>query len=203
MTEQRVLGHWRGVAIEIALWDGAAAEVELSIACMFERELGDAGPMGGLRHLDQALDGALTALRREGSFRAAPLETLLISRPPAAVAAPAVAVIGLGDPTAWSPALTAQAAAAAVRLAVQQGATSAAFAPSLLDAGLDRAATGGVATAMLDAVIGAIDVQSRLVARGLASPFALRRWVFDVGAAGFAATAERFQASLVATYRAG
>lgn len=195
MTEQRTIGVLQGVSIDVAAWDGTKAAVELSFACMFERELTGTGPTGGLRHLDDAFGGALVALRREGYFQAKPMETLLINHPPATIVAKAVMVVGLGDPSAWTPALTAEAAATAIRAAIQQGVASAAFAPSLLDTGLTPSATGGVAEAMLKAVATAISTQAHLAAMGLALPHALRRWVFDVGAERLDATAEHFQAT--------
>jgi hypothetical protein len=195
MIEQRTIGVLHGVSITVAGWDGAMAAVDLSFTCMFERELTDAGPMGGMLHLDEALGGALTKLRREGYFQAKPMETLLVSRPPATIAAKAIMVVGLGDPSVWSPAITADAAATAVRTAIQQDVASAAFAPSLLDAGLTPSATGDVATLMLHAVTDAITAQVRIAATGLAPPHSLRQWVFDVGAAHLDAVTEHFKAA--------
>lgn len=187
---------WRGVSIEVAAWDGAGADVDLSCACMFSHELAVAGPAGGLLHLDQALGGALTSLRRSGHFRADVMETLLLDRPPATIHARSVLMIGLGDPQAWTPALTARAAATALRHAVQGRVSSAAFAPSVLDAGIvpDRAAD--IPAAMMRAVAAALDAQAALVERGLAAPLSLRNWIFDVGAPRFDGAASRFEAEL-------
>lgn len=196
MTERRTIGFLHDVSIDVAAWSGAEASVDLSFACMFEHEMAGEGPAGGLRHLDDALGGALTALRRAGYFRASPMEMLLINRPPASVAARAVMIVGLGDPSAWSPAVTAAAVATAARAAMQQNARSAAFAPSLLDAGLSPGATSEVAAAMLAAVADAMSAQTRIAATGLASPPSLRQWVFDVGAAHFDGTAEQFREAI-------
>lgn len=198
MTEQRTIGVLHGVSIDVAAWDGAKAAVDLSFACMFERELTGNGPTGGLRHLDDALGGALTELRRAGYFQAKPMETLLINRPPATIVAKAIMLVGLGDPSTWSPALTAEAAVTALRATIQQDARSAAFAPSLLDTGLMPNATGGVADAMLKAVADAISTQAHLAAMDLAAPHALRQWVFDVGLEHLDATTEHFQATFAA-----
>lgn len=195
MTERHALGNRQGVSLEVAVMDGVTADVDLSFACMFTRELGD-GPHGGLLHLDNALSGALVRLRSEGVFRGEPMETLLISQPPAGIAARAVMVIGVGDPLVWSPEVTARAAATAIRAAVQLGVASAAFAPGMLDAGLAPAATYGVAPAMMKAVIDAIDAHARVAASGLAQASSLRRWVFDAGPASFQAAIEQFQAAL-------
>jgi hypothetical protein len=66
-------------------------------------------PAGGLLHLDQALGGTLTSLRRSGHFRADAMETLLLDRPPATIHARSVLVIGLGDPEPDAVALALQA----------------------------------------------------------------------------------------------
>ncbi|WP_232823567.1 M17 family peptidase N-terminal domain-containing protein [Dyella sp. C9] len=195
MPEQQRLGRWQDVSIDIAARDGVTVDVDLSFACMFAREL-DGGPHGGLLHLDNALSGLLVRLRDEGAFLGEATETLLLSQPPPAIAARAVMVIGIGDPAQWTTAVTARAVATAVRAAMQLGATSAAFAPSLLDTGLAPEATAGVATAMAKALTRAIDAQLSVARYGLAPAPSLRRWVFDVGAAGFTAAAEQFKAAL-------
>lgn len=193
--ERQTLGSWQGVSIDIAAWDGVAADVDLSIACMFVRELDD-GLRGGLLHLDNALSGRLVRLRDEGVFTGDRGETLLVSLPPPTVVARAVMMIGMGEPSQWTPAATAHAVTVALGAAVHLGATRAAFAPSLLDSGLAPSATVGVAPAMMKAVMRAIDVHMSIAAHGLAAPPSLRRWVFDVGAAGFSSAAAQFSAAL-------
>lgn len=195
MPDEQTLGVWQGISLDIAAWDGVAANVELSCACMFTSEL-EGGPRGGLLHLDNALSGLLMRLRNEGAFAGKPMETLLISRPPASITARAVLVIGMGEPSEWTLAVTASAAATAVRTAMLLGVASAAFAPSMLDAGLTPKQTTGAAAVMMKAVTHAIDAQASIEAYGLAPATSLRRWVFDVGAAGFAAASGAFQATL-------
>lgn len=196
MTEQQSLGDWRGVSLDIAAMDGVAADVDLSFACMFDHEL-DGGLRGGLAHLNNVLSGRLVQLRDDGVFLGYPMETLLIRQPPPAIAARAVMVIGMGTPTEWTAEVTARAVDTAIRAATQLGANSAAFAPSLLDSGLAAHATAGVAQQMMRAVVRAIDAQISIAAHDLAPAPSLRRWVFDVGAAGFAAATAQFLAALV------
>lgn len=195
MPKQQTLGSWQGVSLDIVAWDGVAADVDLSFACMFTHEL-EGEPRGGLLHLNQSLSGMLVRLRDEGVFLGAPMETLLISRLPAAFTARAVMVIGMGAPSEWSTAVTAEAVATAVRAATQLRVASAAFAPSLLDAGLAPKGTTNTASEMMKAVTRAIDAQVSLAAYDLAPAPSLRRWVFDVGEASFAAAAEQFRSTL-------
>lgn len=197
MVPRQIFGSWRDVSFEVAAWDGVAAQVDLSSGCMFAHEASDNGPTGGLRHLDIALSGALTGLRREGLFLASPMETLLISQPPESIAAGTLLLIGLGDPASWTIERTADAAAMAARTAMQQGAESAAFAPSILDGGLTTGVTEGMPAVMVKAVLSVIDTQYRLAELGLAAVPSLCRWVFDVGASRFDGVVEHFRAALV------
>ncbi|BBA38741.1 MULTISPECIES: M17 family peptidase N-terminal domain-containing protein [Burkholderia] len=192
MVLRQIIGSWRDVTFEVAAWDGVGAQVDLSCGCMFAREAAGEGPTGGLRHLDLALSGALTGLRREGYFLAAPMETLLISRPPAGIEAGSLLLVGLGEPASWTIAVTANAAATAARTAMQQGARSVAFAPSVLDGGLATAATEGMPEVMVMAVLATIATRYRIAELGLAALPSLRHWVFDVGASRFDGAVEHF-----------
>jgi len=198
MVLRQVIGSWRDISFEVAAWDGVGADVDLSCGCMFAHEATGDGPTGGLLHLDTALSGALTGLRRDGYFRAGPMETLLVSRPPAGIAARALLLVGLGDPADWTVETTAQAAATAARTAMQQGVRSVAFAPSVLDSGLTTGVTGNMPEAMVKAVLAAIDAQHRIAGLGLTPEPALRHWVFDVGAPRFEGAVAHFGSALAA-----
>jgi hypothetical protein len=191
MRKIQTIGTWRGVTIETAVWDSVIADVDLSFACMFTHELG-MGLTGGLRDLDETIAGMLSRLRQESVFRGDPLEMLLINEPPPSIAAKAVMVIGMGEPSVWTTAATARAAATAVRTAMQLGAVSAAFAPSLLDAGLSSKATERVGYEMMDAVMDVIDAQIQVASLGLARAPSLQRWVFDAGEAHFDKVSKQF-----------
>lgn len=195
ITQRQSFGTWRGISLEIAAWDAAHAEVDLSAACMFTHETAKTGFKGGLLHLDQALSGTLTALRRSGEFKADFMEPLLISKPPTTVKAKAVLLIGLGNPSSWTAEASAHAVATVVRAAVYRGDQSMAFAPSLLDSGLSPDQTGGVAFNMVRAVIEMIEMQMRIAERGLACAPVLQRIVFDVGSSRVDATTEFFRES--------
>lgn len=201
MHKQQLIGTWQGVSIEAVAWDSVMADVDLSFACMFTHEM-SAGLTGGLRHLDEAMTGMLTRMRREGAFRGDPLETLLINRPPTTIAAKAVMVIGMGEPLVWTTTTTAKAAAAAVRTAVQRETASVAFAPSLLDAGLSPKMVECAACVMMSAVLGAIDAQAQIASLGLAQELSLRRWVFDVGDAHFDEVAKQFEEAFASHQKA-
>jgi len=189
MVQRSTIGQWRGVTLEVAAWDGVGADVDVSVACMFTREAGSEGLRGGLAHLDQVLDGRLTAMRRQGSFGAAAMELLLVDALPPQVQARSVLVVGAGDPAQWSPQLMAQVVGHAAGWVIDHGDQSAAVAPSMLDSGLDPAALGNVSELMLQAVLDVLDAK----AAAASGELKLRNWVFDVGE-------DRFD-SAVAGYR--
>jgi hypothetical protein len=175
------IGAHDGVVFDVVAWGPSHADVDFSVACMFERELGP-GMAGGLLALDQALGGHLSRLRAAGAFRAQPMETLLVTTPPPGVAPRAVLVIGMGDPARLDGDMLRRACRVAMREAIRHGAASMAFAPSVLDAGHTDNAGLHMQDVMLDGMLGALRAEHMLAQAGLAPPPALRRCTFDVGA---------------------
>ena len=189
------IGIAHGVTFDLVAWGPAMAEVDLSIACMFEHEVGGAPIAGGLLALDQALGGQLTRLRAGGAFRAQPMETLLVTTPPAGMAPRAVLVIGLGDPGLLTSDLLRRATRVAMREAIRHGALSMAFAPSVLDAGHTDNAALNMPEVMLDGMLGALAAEFLLAETGLAGEPLLRHCTFDVGAPRVESAALAFAAA--------
>ncbi|MVW59829.1 peptidase M17 [Massilia sp. NEAU-DD11] len=175
------IGTADGVQFDVVAWGPSHADVDVSVACMFEHEM-NGGMAGGLLELDQALGGQLARLRSAGAFRAQPLETLLITSPPPAVVPRAVLVIGMGDPALLDGEMLRRACRVALREAVRHGAVSMAFAPSVLDAGHTDNAPLDMQNVMLDGMLGALRAEHMLADAGLAAPPSLRHCTFDVGA---------------------
>lgn len=176
------IGSAEGVTFDVVAWGPAQADVDLSVACMFEHELGDAGMTGGLLALDTALGGQLSRLRAADAFRAQPMETLLVTTPPPGLAPRAVLVIGMGDPAALDGDVLRRATRVAMREAIRCGAATMAFAPSVLDAGHTDNVGLDMQHVMLDGMLGALRAEHMLAPAGLIRTPALRRCTFDVGA---------------------
>jgi hypothetical protein len=172
-------GDYRGVALDVAVWDAVGADVDLSCACMFTRENGP-GPTGGLEHLDRALSGALLDLRRDGVFRGEPMETLLLA-PASRVRGRALLIVGLGDPDAWDAPLMSRVTRYIVAQTNSRGLATAGIAPSLLDSGISAALAASGSAAMIDGVIAGIDAGYHLAEIGLAPPPSLTAWTFGAG----------------------
>jgi hypothetical protein len=185
-SEVRSIGTYRNVCLQVAAWDSVSAPVDLAISAMFQREMPGTRLGGGLSHLDNALRGAVVTLRQSGIFHGNEGETLMLSAPPAPIKAKAVLLVGAGDPISWTVETAYRTASTAMRTALRLGSASAAFAPSLLDSGLDHIATAGAAEGFMRGCLSALDDHAQTPA---ASP--LRRWVFDAGLAQLdGATAE-------------
>lgn len=186
------IGATDGVSFDVVAWGPAHADVDFSVACMFEHEVGVAAIAGGLLALDQALGGHLTRMRADGVFRAQPMETMLIASPPPGMAPRAVLVIGLGDPTTLDQDRLRQATRVAMREAIRHGARSMAFAPSVLDGGHTANDALDMPAVMLDGMLSALRAELTLASEGLAPPPALRHCTFDVGAARGVEAAKAF-----------
>lgn len=196
MTQIETIGSYRNVSVEVAGWDSTAATVDLSCACMFTHEAHGATLGGGLAHLDGALGGTLRTMRKDGLFTAERGERLFIAAPPAAVAASALLVVGLGAPENWSPAVMEGAVRQAVGVASLRPLRSIALAASMLDGGLTPAESAGASSAMLRGLIGALDAAAHLHFVNFAEPLRLNRWVFDVGVERFDAAVRQFRDEL-------
>ena len=180
--ERLPIGTMDGVQFDVAAWGPAQADVDFSVACMFEHELDGAPVAGGLLGLDTALGGQLSALRASGAFQGQAMETMLISLPPASLPARAVLVIGLGAPETLDGDRLRRATRVAMREAIRHGARSLAFAPSVLDGGHTDNAGLDMPRMMMDGMLGALQAEHALAQAGLAPPPSVQRCTFDVGA---------------------
>ena len=180
--ERLPIGTLDGVEFDVVAWGPAQADVDFSVACMFEHEQDGAPVAGGLLGLDTALGGRLTALRASGAFRAQEMETILISLPPGTIPARAVLVIGLGKPETLDGDRLRRATRVAMREAIRHGARSLAFAPSVLDGGHTDNAGLDMPRMMMDGMLSALHAEHALAAAGLAPPPSMQRCTFDVGA---------------------
>jgi hypothetical protein len=190
--QRHLLMTVKGIEFETVSWAPSEADVDFSIACMFEREMPGVHLVGGLMQLDEALGGALSRMRDEGYFRAQEMETLLVQTPSPPVRARRVLLVGLGNPLTLSSAIFERALRVAVREAFRLGATTAAFAPNLLDAGVTNVASLQVEAAMVRGASSALLAEYRLSELGFASPPVMRRWSFDVGPAHFESATASF-----------
>lgn len=191
----RHIGRTGGVDFDIETWDSVSAQVDLAVCGMFRREMPGTALSGGLRHLDAALKGGLVALRQDGIFTGTQGETVLLSHPPRPILACAVLLVGFGEPTQWNADVARHVAATAMREVLRLRVGTAAFAPGLLDSGLQGAATAATAGALLEGAITALDDAGGDAWDPDAGRPWLRRWIFDTGPGQAAQAADALQAA--------
>ncbi len=122
----------------------SSADAQLQVACVFEYTDNDIhsaqalpAKLNGLVHLDEALKGELTNIRKTGQFLGHSLETILITPPAGSMPAKKLLLIGLGDRNQFTPDLMISVGEVAAREAMRLGVTNFAFASDLKDAGID------------------------------------------------------------------
>lgn len=122
----------------------SSADTQLQVACVFEYTEGDIfkapalpANLNGLVHLDEALKGELTNIRKSGQFLGHSLETILITPPTGSMSGKKLLLIGLGDRNKFTPEIMISVGEVAAREAMRLGVSNFAFASDLKDAGID------------------------------------------------------------------
>lgn len=140
----KVWGKVDGISIIGLVQGPSAAVAPLQVACVFEYTEGDIfnppalpAALNGMVHLDHALKGQITELRKSGKFEGNYLETLLITPPKGAMKAPKLLLIGLGDRNHFNADMMTTVGAVALREAIRIGVSGFAFASDIKDAGID------------------------------------------------------------------
>ncbi|MEN2489425.1 M17 family peptidase N-terminal domain-containing protein [Flavobacterium sp. B11] len=137
-------GKVDGIAVNGLVQGPSAAEADLQVACVFEYTEGDIfnppalpANLNGMVHLDDALKGIITELRKSGKFQGHALETLLITPPKGTLASKQLLLIGLGDRNKFTPDLMISVGSTAMREALRLGVSNYSFASDIKDAGID------------------------------------------------------------------
>lgn len=140
-----IAGTIQGLSIEAMVQSPSAETTPLQIICVFEYTEGDIttappalpAPVNGLFHINQALHGLFTELRKSGRFAGHALETLLITPPKGTIAAKKLLLIGLGNRNQFTPDIMTRVGSIGMREALRLGVNSYAHASDLKDAGID------------------------------------------------------------------
>ncbi len=157
----KVWGTVDGLAIEGLVQGPSAAAAPLQIACVFEYTEGDIfnppalpAALNGMVHLDEALKGQITELRKTGKFTGHLYETILIEPAKGTLKASRLLLIGLGDRSKFSPDIMVSIGSVACREALKLGVSSFAFASDIKDGGIDSPTAlvaGNVARGIIEA----------------------------------------------------
>ncbi|MCJ8153029.1 peptidase M17 [Chryseobacterium sp. SSA4.19] len=187
----KIWGTVDGVSVIGLVQGPSAAAADLQIACVFEYTEGDifnppALPkdLNGMVHLDEALKGIITDVRKSGKFQGHALETLLITPPKGSLASKKLLLIGLGNRNSFDAELMKEVGSVAMREALRLKVTTASFASDLKDAGIDSP----TALVAENVVLGAFDAyraQSYLKGENYSDNLKLKKLILLAGPAFF------------------
>lgn len=192
-----IAGSKDGLAVEVKVASPSAQATPLQIACVFEYTEGDItqsppalpSKLNGLVHVDEALKGLLTELRKSGRFAGHALETLLIIPPAGSMSAERLLLIGLGDRQAFTPSLMKDVGRVGMREALRLGVESYSHASDLKDAGIDSP-TGEVAVNVVSGALEAYGTQRFLAERQAGLAPGVQKLTLLAGPAFFGPTQE-------------
>jgi len=194
----KIWGSVDGLAIEGLVQGPSAAISDLQVACVFEYTEGDIfisppalpAALNGLVHLDEALHGNLTEIRKSGKFRGHALETILLAPIQSGeLASKKLLLFGLGKREDFNAELMKDVAHVAMREALRLGATNFSFASDLKDAGVDSP-TALVAENVVLGSIDAFRTQKWLVEKKMDKAPVLKKITLLAGPAFFETAGE-------------
>lgn len=176
------LGDVQGVEIETVVQSPSAQKTPLQIVCLFEYTEGDifnsppALPkdLNGMVHVDEALKGLITDLRKTNRFEGKLLETLLIIPPSNSIAAKKLLLIGLGNRKDFRADIMRLVGIVGMREALRLGVNSYSHASDIKDAGIDSP-TGEVAGNVIKGALEAYLTQNYLKEKQASAPLTVTK----------------------------
>lgn len=197
-----ILGKADGIAIEGKVQSPSAQATPLQIICIFEYTEGDMtspqalpAAANGLLHVDQALGGLITELRKSGKFMGHALETILITPPKGTIAAEKLLLIGLGNRDNFTPEIMTSVGRVGMREALRLGVSSYSHGSDLKDAGIDSP-TGTVAVNVVKGALEAYETEEYLATKKLSSHKPLSKVTLLAGQAFFAPSGDAIKTYL-------
>lgn len=178
--------------IEAKVQSPSAQETPLQIVCLFEYTEGDifnsppALPkeLNGMVHVDEALHGLITELRKNNQFEGKSLETLLIIPPADTIPAKRLLLIGLGNRNDFKPEIMRLIGLVGMREALRLGVLSYSHASDLKDAGISSP-TAAVAGYVIQGAIEAYRTQKFLQQQNASQPLTVTKITLLTGPAFF------------------
>ncbi|PUZ23426.1 peptidase M17 [Chitinophaga parva] len=170
----------------------STATADLQVICVFEYTEGDIfksppalpAASNGLIHLDEALKGRLTELRKSQQFDGHFLETFYLDLPKGTIPGKKLLLIGLGNRADFNENIMIAVGRIATREALKLGVRDFAFASDLKDAGVDSK-TALVAANVVKGMINEYRTQQLLQSQGMTKFKPLKEIYLLAGAAFF------------------
>ncbi len=146
------------VPIQVLAESPAETAADLQVICLFRSS--PENPLhGSLTEMNEKLKGLLDLIRRPDRFRGELGETLLITPVPGSIPAKRLLIIGLGDSKTFLPERMQFVGEILYAESERLGATHPHFAPTVLDGGVSKFATGEVAEQVITGFARAIETQ--------------------------------------------
>lgn len=153
------------IATRVLVQSPDKTETELQIICLFE-----SAPQntfhGSLVETNEKLKGLLDKIRKPSLFRGEPGETVLIVPPSGTLAARRLLIIGLGDSETFTPARLKLAGSIAYNESNRLGIAHPFFAPTVIDGGVTKYATGEVSGNFIEGFLRAARLEKLLETSG-------------------------------------
>lgn len=192
INTKELLGNVDGIDIEAVVQSPSAQETPLQVVCLFEYTEGDiftsppALPkeLNGMVHVDEALHGLITELRKTNKFEGKFLETLLIIPPENTIPAKKLLLIGLGNRNNFKAEIMRMVGITGMREALRLGVTSYAHASDLKDAGISSPTTE-VASYVIRGAIEAYRTQMYLKQQNASNALSVKKISLLTGPAYF------------------
>jgi hypothetical protein len=189
---KEIVGKENDIVIEALVQSPSGQDTPLQIICLFEYTEGDifnsppALPkeLNGMVHVDNALNGLITELRKTNKFHGKDLETLLIIPPANTIPAKKLLIIGLGDRDDFKPEKMRMIGLVGMREALRLGVSSYSHASDLKDAGIDSP-TADVAGYVVQGAIEAYRTQKFLKERQASDDLTVTKVTLLTGPAYF------------------
>jgi hypothetical protein len=187
----KVIGKVDGIKIEAKVQSPSGQQTPLQIVCLFEYTDGDifnppALPkdLNGMVHVDEAMHGLITAIRKDGKFSGYRYETLLIDPPTNTIPAKKLLLVGLGDRNDFKADIMETVGRIGMREALRMGVTSYSHASDLKDAGISSP-TSAVAALVVKGALDAYRTQTYLKKKGAARFLPIAKFTLLTGPAFF------------------
>ncbi len=159
----------------------AKTQTEMQIICLFRSVPGNK-LHGSLDEMDDRLHGLLRRLRKSSLFGGELGETLLLTPPSGTLGAKKLLLIGLGDSESFRPERMVLVGKIALREANRMGVAHPFFAPTVMDGGVTRYATGEIAAEVVRGLREALATEEIVRGEGASGTVAVRDFTFLAGA---------------------
>jgi hypothetical protein len=185
--------------IQVLAQGPAETNTELQVICLFR-----SSPVntlhGSLTELDEKLNGLLGRIRKPELFRGESGETLLIAPPKGSLGAKRLLIIGLGDSQTFAPERMELVGEILYSESSRLGVAHPFFAPTVLDGGVTKFATGEVAEHVIRGFLRAAATE-KILSQANASPGQrVTALTFLAGAKNMSSTRDGIAKAIAAAY---